>query len=384
MKIGIDATNIGSGGGVTHLKEIINNYDYDSFKDKIEMLTIFSSQKILDQLEDYDFIRKVTFENLNKSLLHRVYFQFFKYDSEIIKHCDILYSLTGDYIGKFKPLVGMSRNMLLYERDIWIDIKYPKEIMRFWLNYKKQKRCFKESKGIIFISKYAENFITKILPLENKSKSTIYHGLSPRFIAKVNKQKNIREYDFKNPFKLLYISTVHVYKNHINLVNAIAILRKNGYPVVLSLIGGVIFKPEGSKLLKAIIDVDPKKEFIFFHGNIEYEKIDSHYRNSDGIVFASSCENMPNILLESMASGVPIACSNKDPMPEFLRKGGFYFDAKSVPSIVENLITFLESPEDREIKAKISLERSKEFSWEKTSNETFNYLIQIYKNNIQS
>ena len=42
MKIGIDATNIGSGGGVTHLKEIINNYDYDSFKDKIELLTIFS------------------------------------------------------------------------------------------------------------------------------------------------------------------------------------------------------------------------------------------------------------------------------------------------------------------------------------------------------
>jgi len=30
------------------------------------------------------------------------------------------------------------------------------------------------------------------------------------------------------------------------------------------------------------------------------------------------------------------------------------------------------------------LEQSKEFSWKKTSNETFNYLIQIYKNNIQS
>ena len=27
MKIGIDATNLGGGGGVTHLKEILDNFD---------------------------------------------------------------------------------------------------------------------------------------------------------------------------------------------------------------------------------------------------------------------------------------------------------------------------------------------------------------------
>ena len=65
----------------------------------------------------------------------------------------------------------MSRNMLLYERDIWIDIKSPIEILRFWLNFKKQEKCFKSSKGIIFISKYAKDYISNQLHLENKNKS---------------------------------------------------------------------------------------------------------------------------------------------------------------------------------------------------------------------
>ena len=43
-------------------------------------------------------------------------------------------------------------------------------------------------------------------------------------------------------------------------------------------------------------------------------------------VFASSCENMPNTLVEAMAIGLPIACSDRGPMPEVLRDGGVYFD----------------------------------------------------------
>ena len=42
-------------------------------------------------------------------------------------------------------------------------------------------------------------------------------------------------------------------------------------------------------------------------------------------VFASSCENMPNTLVEAMAVGLPIACSDRGPMPEVLRDGGRLF-----------------------------------------------------------
>jgi glycosyltransferase involved in cell wall biosynthesis len=344
----------------------------------IEKVVVFASQKVLKQLPEDNVIQKITFSAFNKGLFHRVWFQLFGYDKNIKQHCDILFSITGDYLGNFKPVVGMSRNMLLYERDIWEEIKHPKEILRFWLNYQKQKRCFKNASGIIFISQYAKDYVSKKLNLRNKQIAVIHHGISPRFQEEVRKQFPIKNYSDNNPFKLLYVSTVHVYKHQWNLVEAVDLLRKKGYPIVLDLVGGVIFEPAGKKLRKIIQKTDPQHKFIHYHGHIPYDKIDEFYKKADGIVYASTCENMPNILIESMASGLPIVCSNKQPMPEFLKENGFYFDAKNVESISNAIEEMLLNPEKRESMAKRNFEEVKKYSWEITANGTFSFLEEIY------
>jgi len=377
MILGIDASNIGGGGGVTHLKEILA---YLPSQKKNKKVVVFASQKVLNQLPEDNVIKKITFPAFNKGLLRRLRFQLWGYDKHIKQNCDILFSITGDYLGNFKPVVGMSRNMLLYERNIWREIKQPKEIIRFWLNYKKQKRCFRNASGIIFISQYAREYVSKNLNLQNKQITVIHHGISPRFKGEVCEQLSIESYSVENPFKLLYVSTVHVYKHQWNVVEAIARLRQKGYPVELDLVGGIIFKPAGKKLEKTIQETDPQNKFIHNHGHCPYEEIDKFYKYSDGIIFASTCENMPNILIESMASGIPIASSNKQPMPEFLKENGFYFDAHKVDSIVEALIEFLDSPQKREINAINALNEASKYSWKDTSSHTFEFLNFIYKN----
>ena len=377
MRIGIDATNIGGGGGVTHLKEILANLKNDEQSVNIDRIVVFSSSFILNQLDDSFFIKKVTFPLLNKSLIHRILFQLFQFDKEISNRCDILFSITGDYTGSFRPLVGMSQNMLLYEREIWREINDFKEILRFWVIFQKQKKCFKNSLGIIFISNYADNYISKKLPIKEKQKKIIHHGISSRFYSKIKKQKKITDYSFENPFNFLYVSTVHVYKHQWNVVEAIAKLRDSGYPVTLHLVGGVIFKSSGKKLFNMINKVDENKEFIFFNGNVDYDVIESFYKKSDGIIYASTCENMPNILLESMSSGTPIACSKKQPMPEFLKDAGFYFNAKSTDSIYNTLLSFLLSPEERYINAQKAHQNILSYNWKKTSLETFNFIKNI-------
>lgn len=375
MRIGFDASNIGGGGGVTHLKEILAHLPLQK---GIEKVVVFASQKVLKQLPEDKLIQKITFPSFNKGLLHRLKFQLWGYDKHIKQHCDILFSITGDYLGNFKPVAGMSRNMLLYERDIWKEIKQPKEILRFWLNYQKQKRCFKNATGIIFISQYAKDYVLKKLNIRNKQIAVIHHGISPRFKVEVRKQFSIENYSDNNPFNLLYVSTVHVYKHQWNLVEAVSLLRQKGYPIVLDLVGGVIFKPAGEKLEKTIQETDPQHKFIHYHGHVPYDKIDAFYKKADGIVYASTCENMPNILIESMASGLPIVCSNKQPMPEFLKENGFYFDAKNVESIANAIEEMLLNPEKRELMAKRNFDEVKKFSWEITANETFSFLEEIY------
>ena len=66
MIIGIDATNIGGGGGITHLKEILLAYNSELFQNKIDAIVVFSSQHVLNELPDVEILRKVTFKKLNK------------------------------------------------------------------------------------------------------------------------------------------------------------------------------------------------------------------------------------------------------------------------------------------------------------------------------
>lgn len=384
MNLGIDATNIGAGGGVTHLKEILQSFKQDKYSGIITTIILFGSNKTLNEIEDFPLLKKVTFPELNKGLFSRVFFQLIKFDKQIELRCDLLFSVTGDYIGNFKPLVGMSQNMLLYERDIWKDIKQPKEILRFWINFKKQKRCFSNADGIIFISKYAKNYISKKIDIRGKQISVIHHGISPRFTGVVKEQKDISHYTFQYPFKFLYVSTVHVYKHQWNVVKAIADLRLQGYPVELTLIGEVIFHSAGKLLEDSIKQTDPSGEFIHYKGHVSYNEIEKDYLNADGIVFASTCENMPNILIESMASGVPIVCSDKQPMPEFLKDNGIYFNSKNIISIEEAITKLILNREIRKEMANNNLEEVSKYSWKTTSEQTFKFLIQIYRSNLKN
>jgi len=378
MRIGIDASNIGGGGGLTHLKEILSQFNAIYFRDKIDKIVIFSSTKILNQLPDSELFEKITFPAFNNNLLKRVQFQLIGYDKEIKQRCDILYSVAGDYFGKFKPCIGMSRNMLLYERDIWKEIKQPKEILRFWLNYIKQKYSFKNSIGVIFISEYAKKEVSKWINLDNKKLTTIHHGVSSKFTGGVLNNSKIEKYSTDHPFNFLYISPLHVYKHQWNVVQAISLLRKKGYPINIKLVGGVYFEPSKIKLMEVIKLCDPKGEFVSYVGHVDYNDIHTLYKEANGIVFASTCENMPNILIESMASGLPIACSDKQPMPEFLKENGFYFNSYDVQSIANALEELILSPEKQQKYAALNLKEVEKYCWKKTSKETFQFIVDTY------
>jgi glycosyltransferase involved in cell wall biosynthesis len=91
-------------------------------------------------------------------------------------------------------------------------------------------------------------------------------------------------------------------------------------------------------------------------------------------VFASSCENMPNILLEAMSAGLPIACSDRGPMPEILGEGGCYFDPESVDAATEAIERLVVSPETRARCAQIAFRRASAYSWERCADETMRFL----------
>ena len=378
MRIGIDASSIVDGGGFTHLNQFLINYLFLN-ETSVERLNIYASKKVLENLPNSPKFSKRNFWLLNRSRFCRIFFQMFLFDSILKKECDILFSVTGDYTGNFRPYVGMSQNMMLYERVFWGEIKSLQERAKFYFNFKRQQKCFNNAEGIIFLSNYAKKYITKVLDLKNKTSMIIHHGISNKFISSKSVIKTLKSYTEKAPFRFLYISTIHVYKNQWNVVEAVSKLRIKGYPVQLTLIGDIIYKPSGNLLNKAIKNADPNDEFIEHILNVPHNKILEFYQNHDGIIFASSCENMPNILLESMGAGKPIACSNKSPMDEFLKGGGIYFNARSVNSILNSLEKMLKSLKSFETMNHHNKEELKKYTWGNTSKETVNFIKDTLK-----
>ena len=128
------------------------------------------------------------------------------------------------------------------------------------------------------------------------------------------------------------------------------------------------------------IEKQDSEEFIEYISNIPYKEMPHKYLQYDGSFYhlAKTCP----ILIEAMGSGKPIVCSNKGPMPEFLKDGGYYFDPNSVESIITSIKEMLKSNPKNFILAKQNHIELKKFSWEETSLKTFNFLTNILKKNV--
>ena len=373
--LAIDATSIVNTGGFTHLYHLIESFN-KKLHPEISKIIIYSSRTVLNRLPNHELISKYSHLFLNNGKLLRLFFQIFILDFSLKKNkVDVLLSAAGDYTGNFRPYIGISQNMLLYEKDFWKEISVIKEKAKLFINQKRQKKCFESAAGIIFISKYARNYITNELKINKIPTTVIHHGIASYFInQKPNKLKD--KINKEKELKFIYVSTVHVYKNQWNVIDAVWKLRQQGIKISLTLIGSIIYNPSGKKLFSKIRERDPKGEFINYIPQVDHNKLPLEFSKHDAVIYASSCENMPNILIESMASGLPIACSDKQPMPEFLKDGGYYFNADSVDSIEKGIINLIEDKVPFN-KIEQNLNEVRNLKWEETSKKTFNFITNL-------
>ena len=66
----------------------------------------------------------------------------------------------GIFLSTFRPYITMSQNMLPFDYEEILKFNFSKRI-KFFLIKIFQLRTFKQSKGIIFLTKYAQNTIFK-------------------------------------------------------------------------------------------------------------------------------------------------------------------------------------------------------------------------------
>ncbi len=377
--VGIDATNIRGGGGVTHLLELLQAATPTAYG--IKKIIVWGGEQTLALIPEKPWLKKISPKALNGNLISRTCWQYFKLTNAVKKmSCTVLLVPGGSFTTSFRPVVTICQNMLPFE---WTEIKrygYSTFACKLLLLRLTQSRSFKKASALIFLSQYAKKNIEKLLPSLPKDSALIPLGINSRFFSPPRKQKDISHYNTKNPFRILYVSTIDLYKHQWHVIDAISILRKEGYPVILDLIGSAT--PHAFNLMnKSISSSDPEHQFIYYHGAVSFDKLHHYYLKADLGLFASSCENLPNILLEMMASGLPVASSNRGPMPEVLSDGGIYFNPEQPAEIVQALRTLIDSSEKRTQNTEKNFKNAQKYSWKICANDTFQLLATFSKKN---
>jgi glycosyltransferase involved in cell wall biosynthesis len=375
IRLAIDASNIRIGGGVTHLVEILRAAD--PIAHGFEKICVWAMRSTLEQIEDRDWLEKRSLTDRETHLLGRVIWQRWTLP-RVLKEwgADLLWVPGGSIVPTFRPVVTMSRNMLPFD---W------KELRRFgfsWVALKllilrwNQGYSYRRADGTIFLTRYAYDAVTEVTGSLTGTTAIIPHGVNVRFQLPPRRQRARSEFTNSDPIRVVYVSTIDEFKHQWFVVEAIGRLHREGMPIRLDLYGSARASTL-PRLTAALKRIDSQGEFIRYWGAVDYKEIHKCYAAADLCVFASSCENMPNILIESMAAGLPIACSNRGPMPEVLRDAGVYFNPEKSASIAQAVRYLVMAPRLRAEKAAAASAIAANFSWSRCAQETFEFLATV-------
>jgi glycosyltransferase involved in cell wall biosynthesis len=368
-KIFIDCFNISSGGGLTHIKNLLS-------ENSTNHVYLFASKDLLDEIDDNWLIKKFTHPLLNKSLIFRALWHLTLSKSSYKKfNCDIAFYPGGINFSGIKLFVTMSRNMLPFN---WQEIiKYRSILFKIKLLVIRlsQISTFKRSSGLIFLNKFAEHSLEKYIG-NNTLIKIIPHGSVPS----IRSISNTRVMDEKNK-NFLYVSHFSPYKNHLNLIKAIhKLVDSYGHKDInLTLVGSL---DESYRDCKNYINSNSIEKYITITGAVPQNLLADYYNSCDVFIFSSTCENYPNILNEISDYNFDVICSYFQPMPTLLKDNSLYFNPTIIDDIVKVILFYLT---DANVLNEALPNNNKKFvptSWATCSSNTFKFLDEVIKENV--
>jgi len=375
MIIGIDASRNRSGGAFAHMVGLITEVIPEQYG--VKEIHLWSHKKLLAEIPDRPWLIKHNPIYLEKNIFKQLFWQRFVFKRELeLNNCELVFNTTSSSLGKFQPNVTLSQDMLPFE---------PGEMQRYKLGLGRLRliflkntyiRALRYSTAVIFLTRYASKMIQQITGPLSISK-VIPHGVNDGFrniqLTRKWSEEPIGE------IRCIYVSSAAPYKHQWHVVRAIKLLRTQGISISLALVGG---GDGGSqrRLDEEIRLSDTDNDFVTQHPFIHIDDIPNLLSDSDLFIFASSCENMPVTLIEGMASGLPIACSNRGPMPEVLGNGGVFFDPEDPESIADAIKLLIKDPKLRKECIETSYEIASEYLWSTNARKTFEFLVETIKN----
>lgn len=181
--------------------------------------------------------------------------------------------------------------------------------------------------------------------------SVIPYGVEREFFE-IARRREPKDY-------LLCPSTTHPHKNLDRLLRVHAQM-KNAPKLVLTGVRGF-----AAKKVESVAG-----DRVQITGWIPRGQLYELYRGALGLIFPSTFEGFGMPVLEAMAAGVPVACSDIPPLREIARSTVHFFDPLSDGEIQDALLLLAQG----KVSTAAAQARAGDFSWEKAARATLDYL----------
>jgi len=189
----------------------------------------------------------------------------------------------------------------------------------------------------ILIARFAMNRAKIIFPVSKNLKKAIKsYGIKNRFEVVPNVVDTKIFYpslkkDVHEIKKLLLVAALSPIKGIPYLLQALTQLKRKRQDFILDILGYGPNREEYEKLMKEL----GLNKVVKFYGLKSKLEIAKFMRESDFFILPSLWENLPCVLIEAMASGLPIIASNVGGIPEILNK---YIGILVKPKDIDELI----------------------------------------------
>ncbi len=235
----------------------------------------------------------------------------------------------------------------------------------------------KRSRRIITVSESSRRDIIEAYGVDPECVRIVRHGVEPDFIDLMDNDRYgedlLRKAGVPECRYLLAVSTVHPHKNWQRLLEAYAHVTREGRGehLVIAGLAGKAWQEVKNRLLDAEL-----ADRVHLLGWQPREVLLALFRHAQALVFPSTFEGFGMPVLEAMAAGIPVVCSDIPPLREIADGAGHFFDPTSSPALADALREMFADKALREQFVQRGIEKAKHFTWTRSAEETLAVLLE--------
>ena len=173
----------------------------------------------------------------------------------------------------------------------------------------------------------------------------------------------------------LAVGNLQPRKNLLRAIEAYALARDQGaLEQQLVIVGKEQWKHEA---LRSLVEQYQLQDHVRFTGYVEDEDLPLLYRSADVFMYPSLYEGFGLPVLEAMACGTAVICSDRASLPEVAGDAGRYIDPEDVQSMSSAM---MELGCDANLRQSLSLkgiEQAARFSWKETARQTLDVYREV-------